>query len=200
MSSARKIIIVTDSYIVASGIESLSLEVSGLLVDSVFPGSEKKLCEKIRARKPDFIMIDPASNGLDLIKVLNEMHNEPYAKIIGLVTNQTKQNIRSHFTDSLNITGTKINLIESLKNIVGKSNADFANDGVLSKREIEILRELAFGHTNQEIADNLFLSVHTVNTHRKTITKKLGIKTVSGLTVYALINNIIDIREAERRF
>ncbi len=67
----------------------------------------------------------------------------------------------------------------------------------LSKRETEILRMVALGHTNQVIAELLFISIHTVVTHRKKITAKLGIKTISGLTVYALLNNIIESGEME---
>ncbi|RLD72360.1 MAG: DNA-binding response regulator, partial [Bacteroidetes bacterium] len=65
----------------------------------------------------------------------------------------------------------------------------------LSERETTVLKHVTQGMTNQEIAEKLFLSVHTVTTHRKNITKKLGIKTVSGLTVYALLNKVIDMRE-----
>jgi DNA-binding CsgD family transcriptional regulator len=50
---------------------------------------------------------------------------------------------------------------------------------------------VALGFTNQQIADKLFISKHTVISHRKNITSKLGIKTVSGLTVYAVLNNLI---------
>ena len=46
---------------------------------------------------------------------------------------------------------------------------------------------------NKEIADKLNLSIYTVITHRKNITHKTGIKTVAGLTVYALLNNLIDM-------
>lgn len=68
---------------------------------------------------------------------------------------------------------------------------------VLSEREKNILREVALGLTNKEIADKLFISVHTVTTHRKNITQKLGIKTASGLTIYAILNGIISIGESQ---
>lgn len=62
----------------------------------------------------------------------------------------------------------------------------------LTQREKEVLRQVAMGFTNREIADSLFISIHTVITHRKNITGKLGIKSISGLTVYAIINRLID--------
>jgi DNA-binding NarL/FixJ family response regulator len=65
----------------------------------------------------------------------------------------------------------------------------------LSPRETTILRLISLGLTNKQIADKLFLSAHTVMTHRKNISSKLGIKSVSGLTVYAIVNNIITIEE-----
>ena len=61
----------------------------------------------------------------------------------------------------------------------------------LSQRETEVLKEVARGLTNKEIADKLSISMNTVMTHRKNITAKLNIKTVSGLTFYALMNNLI---------
>ncbi len=67
----------------------------------------------------------------------------------------------------------------------------------LTNREIEIIRLVALGYTNQQIADKLYISPHTVITHRKNISKKLGIKTISGLTIYAILNNIINLDEIE---
>jgi DNA-binding CsgD family transcriptional regulator len=61
----------------------------------------------------------------------------------------------------------------------------------ISDREKEVLRLVAVGLTNKEIGDKLFISSHTVITHRKNITAKLGIKTIAGLTMYALINHLI---------
>ena len=68
---------------------------------------------------------------------------------------------------------------------------------VLSAREKEILVCVAKGMLNKEIADAENISIHTVITHRKNITRKTGIKTAPGLTVYALLNNLIDINTFE---
>ena len=61
----------------------------------------------------------------------------------------------------------------------------------LSQREVEVLRLVAMGYINKEIADRLDISFNTVLSHRKNITAKLGIKSVSGLGVYALMNGIV---------
>ena len=63
----------------------------------------------------------------------------------------------------------------------------------LSSREKEILVSVAQGLLNKEIADRHNISINTVITHRKNISRKTGIKTVAGLTVYAILNNLVDI-------
>ena len=68
-------------------------------------------------------------------------------------------------------------------------------DVELSKREIDVLVAVAKGMMNKEIADQMNISIHTVISHRKNITRKTGIKSVSGLTVYALLNNLIDEKD-----
>ena len=68
----------------------------------------------------------------------------------------------------------------------------------ISDRERDVLRLVAQGFTNKEIADRLFISSHTVITHRKNITAKLGIKTIAGLTMYALINRLIIPEETKQ--
>ena len=75
--------------------------------------------------------------------------------------------------------------------------ADDPEDNSLSAREKEILVCVAKGMMNKEIADRLSISIHTVITHRKNITRKTGIKTVAGLTVYALLNTLLDVKSVE---
>ncbi len=69
----------------------------------------------------------------------------------------------------------------------------------LSKREKQTLAALARGLSNKAIADQLNISLHTVVSHRKSIVRKTGVKTVSGLTLYALFNNLISQQDLEIR-
>jgi DNA-binding NarL/FixJ family response regulator len=63
----------------------------------------------------------------------------------------------------------------------------------LSERETDVLKLLVTGNANKEIADKLNISTNTVITHRKNISQNTGIKSVSGLTIYAVVNNYISI-------
>lgn len=78
----------------------------------------------------------------------------------------------------------------------GETPQDDDDDSdVLSNREKEILAAVAHGKTNKEIADDLFISVNTVVTHRKNIARKTGINSIAGLTVYAILNHIVEISD-----
>ena len=81
---------------------------------------------------------------------------------------------------------------EKVKHVFSQKEFVESENENLSKREIDVLKLVALGYSNKEIADKLFISTHTVMSHRKKITEKLGIKSISGLTVYAIINHIID--------
>lgn len=66
---------------------------------------------------------------------------------------------------------------------------------VLSLREIEVLSLIVQGYINKEVADKLNISITTVITHRRNIMEKLGMKSVSALTIYAVMNGYVDINK-----
>lgn len=70
-------------------------------------------------------------------------------------------------------------------------------DDNLTKREIEVLTGLVNGKMNKEIADSLHISIHTVVRHRKNITIKTGIRSQSGLTIYAISKKIVAIEDID---
>lgn len=105
------------------------------------------------------------------------------------------------------ITGENIDLTRSESAIVEQLDAILKNierrqpdteSAELSQREIEVLSLVARGMINKEIADRLNISFNTVLSHRKNITAKLGIKSVSGLSVYAMMNGYISENDLHR--
>lgn len=88
-------------------------------------------------------------------------------------------------------------LVPVVSRMEDESEAPRGEGGELSAREKEILVAVAKGMLNKEIADLYNISIYTVISHRKNITRKTGIKTVAGLTVYALLNNLIDMNSIE---
>lgn len=77
--------------------------------------------------------------------------------------------------------------------MLGNQHETNETDNQLSAREIDVLKLLVKGLSNKEVANKLFISTHTVMSHRKNISRKLAIKSVAGLTVYAILNGIIDM-------
>lgn len=114
----------------------------------------------------------------------------PY--VVGLVSNIVDENIVSYFdeliylNDPIEKLGLKLRKLLERKDL---SEAKFNSE--LSDREREVVCLIAQGYSHKEISDMLCISTHTVVTHRKNITQKLGIKSASGLTVYAILNSLI---------
>lgn len=85
-------------------------------------------------------------------------------------------------------------LIPAVTHLEDISEGDTSSPGdTLSSREIEILSAVAEGLLNKEIAAKYNISIHTVITHRKNIARKTGIKTIAGLTAYAILNNLVEL-------
>lgn len=96
-------------------------------------------------------------------------------------------------TNHITLRASQEIIIEQLEQLFTGENTGTVNDNnkELSSRETDVLQLIVKGSTNKEIADRLNISLNTVLSHRKNITAKLGIKTVSGLTFYAIMNGII---------
>lgn len=186
------ILIVESSYIIIKGLTSI-LEESGRfnIIDKL--PNHNRAESVISENRIDLLFLNPAliDNFYEIIT------KNPALKVISVISNNDKIN-NDIFFDNIKIIDRKADIVLNLENIYKNiiDNTESENKEI-SKREISILRLVALGYTNKEIAEELFISPHTVITHRKHITKKLGIKTVSGLTIYAVLNNIIDLTEAK---
>ncbi len=156
-------------------------------------------CEvKLFESFPDFEIVSETLGDKYLVLVEdNQLNSSSFKSFIRNRNGVSVIKIINSFTQS---TGNDtIYLYDNAGEIVNKVNVAFEQmtkpekgEDTLSTREIDVLKLVALGYANKEIADKLHISTHTVISHRKNITEKLGIKSVSGLTVYAVINNFID--------
>lgn len=117
--------------------------------------------------------------------------------IIEIMSQQKYANLRENATHRISVYSNLADIIKLLDELfIGTSAKNDEHEGEeLTLREQDVLKLVALGYPNKIIAEKLFISIHTVISHRKNITEKLGIKSISGLTVYAILNHFIDTSE-----
>lgn len=180
--------------------------------------SNNELVEQVKAFSPEVVVIDYTSNDftIDVIpQVLQLDKNVRFVAITKANSGQTivdalRSGVMSHIKkdcsvgeiiDSVESTaqGNKFfcgQILEKIReekiNVDDIEFDDFSCEPIaLSEREQEVIALIAEGHTNTVIADKLFLSAHTVNTHRKNIMKKLGVNNTAGIVMYAVKTNLV---------
>ncbi len=191
-------IIANKSYIVRRGLVTTIEEMNGVEVIKEVD-NKMKFFKIINKLKPDFVIINYDFYKSIDINDFNSLIDKRNLKIIKLIDRNKDKDFFKETDYYIDINDTKNNIINQIKDIVTpflQTKKTIVSNSVLSNREKDVLRYIALGMTNKEVADKLFISVHTVVSHRKNITKKLDIHTVSGLTIYAVLNKIIDIKSS----
>ena len=197
MKSDKKIIIVEPSPIVSAGLASYFYDINQVSIVSQLDRIDR-MEEKLAAYNPDILIINPLLIAYDtnehFLKICRDFSN---VIPVALVTSYVDAGILKQFKDVIEINDSKQKVVTKIFNLLSdnKLTQDKPDSIDLSNRETDVLVALVKGLTNKEISDKLYISVHTVITHRKNIVRKTGIKSVSGLTVYALLNNLVDETE-----
>ena len=121
--------------------------------------------------------------------------NNPDAKFLGFVYAVFDPQILAFFDGVVSVTDLPGSILNFIRQALEMKAVDQKGEEPesLSNRENEVLKLLVEGSSNKEIADRLSISVNTVVTHRKNISHKTGIKSVSGLTIFAIVKGIISI-------
>ena len=158
--------------------------------------SPEHLSEKITASDANLLIVDPMLLGFHNKDFLSQLGKEhPQVTMIALVTSYLDHSMLTPYSGIIEINDTRSKIISKMNEFVQSETTKNTDDVELSKRETDVLVAVAKGMMNKEIADQMNISIHTVISHRKNITRKTGIKSVSGLTVYALLNNLIDEKD-----
>ena len=194
MKSDNKIIIVEPSPMLSGGLAQYFDDIRQVSVVSQLESIDR-LEEKLASYNPEILIINPLLVSFDANEAFQKLLRDfPNVVPVALVSSFIDKNILRQFKDVIEMTDSKQKVVLKIFNLLNDNNLsqEKTENVELSNREIDVLVALAKGLTNKEISDQLFISVHTVITHRKNIVRKTGIKSVSGLTVYALLNNLVD--------
>lgn len=192
----QRIIICEASEIITTGLFDILQGIAGCNVVMRLDTPEN-LSEKILSSDANILIINPNLLGYSDKNLPQQLTKEyPHLLTIALITHYTDLSSLKPYDGIIEVNDTKLKIIGKLNQLMQHNDKTEKSDDVeLSKREIDVLVAVAKGMMNKEIADQMNISIHTVISHRKNITRKTGIKSVSGLTVYALLNNLIDETE-----
>ncbi|MBE6334640.1 MAG: response regulator transcription factor [Bacteroidales bacterium] len=187
----RKIVLGEESTIIALGFAKI-LESSALFEVVAHTERFEKLEEKVAIIKPDVVVVNPMMSGA--VRGDSTINTFENSCVVALIYNYVEQNILKQYHGTIDIGDSRQEIENKLKDAIAQldsKESEKRNSYELSDRETDVLVAVAKGMQNKEIADMLNISIYTVISHRKNIVAKTGIKSVAGLTVYALINNLI---------
>lgn len=194
-----KVLVASSSVIIRSGLSSVLRRLHELNIQPVEISSPEMLEHYVTLHTPDIIMIDPTFGGWFDLAEFKEAYNKlTGVKFVATIASvidsmQLKDyNERIALYDSVEVIAEKLNGLMKTEDEMQDSDAE-----PLSQREKEIITYVVKGLTNKEIADNLCLSVHTVITHRRNIARKLQIHSPAGLTIYAIVNKLVELKDIE---
>jgi DNA-binding NarL/FixJ family response regulator len=218
MNKIINIALVDDEVLFVEGLSLLFSNVEHINVTTTANSSLEfleVLEDNLETDFPDIALVDiqmKPMDGFELVEVLKDKY--PDLKII-IISSHYKSNVLGHMIklgvsafipknankellvtaiESVNNSGVYFTQTDQemlMKFMNSKSKKLTLNvNGELSNREIEVVKLICCEHTNQEIADQLFLSKRTVESHRQRILEKVGAKNTVGLVVYAIANNI----------
>lgn len=194
-----RIAIAETSVIVRGGLTAALKRLPNVKVQPIELLSMEALHDCVRTQCPDMLVVNPAFGDYFDVSKFKEETAGKRIHLIALVTSFVDAALLNKYDETVSI----FDDLEMLsKKIAGLTNVaveeeELDNQDTLSQREREIVICVVKGMTNKEIAENLFLSIHTVITHRRNISKKLQIHSAAGLTIYAIVNKLVALSDVK---
>ncbi len=188
-----RILLAEPSYLVRKGLSTILSELKTIThIEEIANADDLK--ESLLSLLPNLIIINTTiTNSPEIDQILKK--HAPDAIIVYIFNTPLPDDSNEKTLSVFDSKSTLLNKLRNQVKNVQQSVIQQENSEDLSEREKEVLTKVALGRTNKEVANELYISTHTVISHRKNITRKLGIKTVSGLTVYAILNQLIKLED-----
>lgn len=198
----KKVIIVDSSYIIRQGIGAM-ISTHSYEYELIDVANFNMLSGIIKTESPSLIIINPAvlvDHSGEQLRQLRQLAINCGFKLMALVYAYYDEGILSLFDDVIYINDDETKVLTKMRILLDICHKPVQKEenASLSQRELDVIRLIAMGYSNREIAEKLHISIHTVISHRKNITAKLGIKSASGLTIYAVINKLISSTDFDK--
>lgn len=188
------IAILDTSVIIRSGMAHVIKHVPDNDISVVEISSAESLANYLSLHTPDIMIVNPLFGGW--FDVAGYKASYPETKFVALLSTAIDMNMVREYDISISVFDEMDDIVGKLVSLTGDDKSgQNAGQEILSQREKEIIVCVVKGMTNKEIADKLFISIHTVVTHRRNIAKKLQIHSPAGLTIYAIVNKLVNIDE-----
>ncbi len=183
----QRVAIVESSAIIAEGIATILGRTNRVDVVGIY-NSLADILPLVTTSKIDAIIADVA-----LYRQLEECDYLDDIAVIGIQSALCSEEVLRKFNAIITTHNTPEVIERTVCDTIdAPKERDYSDSHELSERERDVLVLVARGLTNKEIASKLVISPHTVISHRKNIVHKTGIRSVAGLTVYAVLNKLID--------
>lgn len=191
MKPKTNILIIEPSDIICAGIKALLDEAEFSVLASLHD-LPHDLPVRLAHLQPDILLLNPTLlQSPARIQLASIVQARPSMAVVALVYQYIDSQLRDAFRFVLDIREQGSHVAQCLRESC-RQEGELGDEGYeLSDRETEVLLLVAQGCSSKEIADKLHISIHTVNTHRKNITHKTGIRSVAGLAVYAMLHNLL---------
>ncbi|MFI3287150.1 MAG: LuxR C-terminal-related transcriptional regulator [Rikenellaceae bacterium] len=196
MSERIHIIVVEPSAIIRMGLSSILQQSETLNIDIAEVYSISEIASVLHRQIPDVVIISPSHLGALPIEQLRAEAQNDKLKVVALQSSFMEQSSMKNFDEVISIYDPLEVIQDKLTKVTSDEQID-PNKKELSAREKEIIVCVVKGMINKQIADELCISTHTVVTHRKNIANKLQIHSPSGLTIYAIVNNLVDLADVK---
>lgn len=186
------------SVIVRSGVAAVLKHLPDLAVQSVEITSMEGLQNCMQGHQPDILVINPSFGGWFNVEEFRTHYPQASTRCVSLLCSVTDANLLKGYDESIALYDDMETLNKKLVQLMNITQDEIDSEQeTLSQREKEIICCVVRGMTNKETAEKLFLSIHTVITHRRNIARKLQIHSPAGLTIYAIVNKLVELSEVK---
>lgn len=194
-SGAYKAVVADSSPVILWGLSRCLKNIGEINLSVLEVNTIDSLYETVASNKIDLLIVNPTFGGLLHPDEIRKASLNGDIKIFAIEIGKLNSAVLSLYDNHLHVTDPLQDIAKKVSEAINREENESDEKENLSTREKEIISYVVKGFTNQEIADKLFLSVHTVMTHRRNIARKLQIHSATGLTIYAIVNKIVDLSE-----